>query len=74
MPKPPDPVALAARLGPNLKRLREAAGLTQAALAGRAGVTQGDLSRYERGDIAPHWLTACRLAHALGVGVGELAR
>lgn len=73
IPPPVDPAGLAARLGLNLRRLREAAGLTQAALAERAGLTQGRVADLERGNRTATWPVAVRLACALGAPVGELA-
>ncbi|WP_018784613.1 helix-turn-helix transcriptional regulator [Micromonospora sp. CNB394] len=49
-----------------LRREREQAGLTQQALAGRAGISQAAIARIERGDRLPSLTTAERLLAALG--------
>ena len=50
-----------------LQALRERAGLTQAALAQRSGVTQGKISDYETGKTIPRLDSAMKLAAALNV-------
>ncbi len=60
--------------GRNAARLRDAAGLTQEALAERAGMSQQYISDLERGKLNPTVVTLYELATALGVGVGELVR
>jgi transcriptional regulator with XRE-family HTH domain len=56
-----------------VKKLREDQGLTQAALAKRAGVTEAYVSMIESGVRKnPSLPTLKRLARALGVPVGEL--
>jgi len=64
-----DPTAQFAR---NLRRLREAAGLTQDGL-GRAVMMDGaEISRYERGERDPQLRNLVRLARGLGVSVADL--
>lgn len=46
-------------------QLREKLGLTQAELAERCGIDQGDISRIERGSVNPTTRTLQRLADAL---------
>lgn len=46
--------------------LRERHGLTQAELAERSGIDQGDISRIERGATSPTARTLKRIADALG--------
>ena len=53
--------------GPRLKELREQAGLTQRALAARAGISQRAVSHYEQGLHDPTWPSVLALATALGV-------
>jgi transcriptional regulator with XRE-family HTH domain len=53
--------------GRRLRELREAAGLTQQALAERVGVKWETISRWERGDREPNWSNILGLAQALGV-------
>jgi transcriptional regulator with XRE-family HTH domain len=55
-----------------LKRIREARGLTQEALARKAGISRPYLARLEMGRHDPHLSRLRKLAKALGVPVGEL--
>lgn len=64
-----EPEPLPARL----KRLREARGLSQRALARACGVTSQAVSLIEAGRREPSLAMARRLAEALGVGLSELA-
>jgi transcriptional regulator with XRE-family HTH domain len=50
-----------------LKRLREAAGLTQRELAEKAGLHLMGLAKIEQGDRSPSWESVQKLAKALGV-------
>ena len=50
-----------------LRGLRESAGLSQYALAKRAGVSRQGMSRLEMGEREPTWITVQRIAAALGV-------
>jgi transcriptional regulator with XRE-family HTH domain len=50
-----------------LRELREAAGLTQEALARAAGLSTSAVSKLEQRDIDPSWSTVQVLARALGV-------
>jgi transcriptional regulator with XRE-family HTH domain len=54
-----------------LRELREAATLSQYALAQRSGLTKQALSRLELGEREPTWETVQRLALALGVDCGQ---
>jgi len=54
--------------------LRERHGLTQAQLAARCGVDQGDISRIERGSTSPTSRTLQRIAAALDADVRLVAR
>ncbi len=54
-----------------LKTIREAAGLSQYALAQRSGLTKQALSRLELGEREPTWETVQLLAVALGVDCRE---
>lgn len=54
--------------------LRERHGLTQAELARRCGVDQGDISRIERGSTSPTARTLQRIADALEADVQLVAR
>lgn len=59
-------------LAKRLKQLRAERGLTQAALAKRAGVTLGYVGRLEIGRHDPQLSTLRKLAKALKVTVAEL--
>jgi transcriptional regulator with XRE-family HTH domain len=50
-----------------LRELREAAGLTQAALADASGLSLGAVRNYEQGIREPYWSAIFKLADALGV-------
>ena len=56
----------------NLRRLREAAGLTQVELSAMVGVTQSALSAWEIGSATPSLSNAERVADALSVSLDEL--
>jgi transcriptional regulator with XRE-family HTH domain len=53
--------------GRRLRELREAAALTQAQLADRAGMHPQAVVKLERGEREPSWASAVALAEALGV-------
>jgi transcriptional regulator with XRE-family HTH domain len=53
-------------LAPLVREMREAAGLSQRALARRARTSQPAIARYERGLATPSWETLERLAEACG--------
>jgi transcriptional regulator with XRE-family HTH domain len=64
MPKRPErPTGFAGQL----RRLREAAGLTQAELGERAGFHSFTVAKLEQGVQEPTWPTVLALARALGV-------
>jgi len=56
--------------------MRRGAGLSQRALAAKAGTSQPAIARYERGAATPSWETLQRLASACGrwvtIGTGVL--
>lgn len=54
--------------------LREEHGLTQAELAARCGIDQGDISRIERGATSPTARTLQRIAEVLGADLRLVAR
>jgi transcriptional regulator with XRE-family HTH domain len=62
------------QLGVNLRRLREAAGLTQMELSNRSGLDMAEISRLERGKKDPRLSTIVRLALGLDVDPGDLVR
>lgn len=53
-----------------LREARLRAGLTQLELARRAGTARSQISRYERGDVAPSLETLRRLVRACGLELG----
>jgi transcriptional regulator with XRE-family HTH domain len=52
-----------------LKELREAAGLTQEALARKAGLSTSGVAKLENAGLDPAWSTVVKLAGALDVPV-----
>ncbi len=60
------------RLGSHLKAIRTAAGLTQAELAERAGVSRKTINTVENGVFTPSTLLALQLARSLDTTVEEL--
>lgn len=61
-------------IGRNIRKFREARGLTQPQLADLAGTTQGHLSRIERGTKEASGRMLRRIAAALGIAEDELHR
>jgi putative transcriptional regulator len=61
-----------ARLGSHLKEVRTTAGLTQAELAERAGVSRKTINTVENGVFVPSTTLALLLARTLGVTVEAL--
>ena len=59
-------------LGQRVRRLRTAAGLSQVALAGAAGIGRVTLVRLEKGEQTPRYKTLSAVARVLGVDVLEL--
>lgn len=59
---------------PNLARLREAKGMTQAQLGAAVGVTAVMIAHYESGRNNPSSARLMRLARELSVTVEKLAR
>jgi transcriptional regulator with XRE-family HTH domain len=64
--------ALRASLSRALRQTRAVRGLTQRALAAKAGIGEKYLSRIERALATPSVLVVLKLAHALDVGLEEL--
>ena len=60
------------RLGANIRRRREEAGLTLTDLAARASLTKGAMSKIETGKGSPAIATVFRIAEALGCALSEL--
>jgi transcriptional regulator with XRE-family HTH domain len=61
-------------LGPALRALREAAGLSQDQVAAAMGAGQRQVSRYEAGDADPRTRTLLRFLDAVGSDLAELQR
>lgn len=61
-----------ARLGARLRDARRRAGLSQHALAARAGVPQRTIANWEQGKREPGLFGARALARALGLALEEL--
>jgi transcriptional regulator with XRE-family HTH domain len=66
------PVPIRRVLARNMRRLREAKGLSQGALAADAGIYQELVSRIENGAANPELDTLGKIADALGVHPREL--
>jgi len=62
----------AIHVGRKIRAHREAAGLTQVQLAGKAGIPQSHLSRLENAEHSATNFTLQKLATALGIRVGDL--
>jgi transcriptional regulator with XRE-family HTH domain len=60
------------KLARRIKTVREARGLSQQALADKAGVSRGYLARLEGGHHDPTVGTVAKLARALGVKLIDL--
>ena len=60
------------RIGQRIQLLRDAAGLTQAQLADRAGVNPEHISRIERAEKGPSIELLDRIAGALGLPIRDL--
>ncbi|MFB6285729.1 MAG: helix-turn-helix domain-containing protein [Candidatus Bipolaricaulia bacterium] len=58
--------------GDRLKALRVESGLTQASLAGRAGINRVTIARIESGEQLPRYQTLSALAEALGLPIERL--
>lgn len=63
----------AKRLGKRIHARRTSLGLTQDALAETSHVSQGTISRVERGEMMPSVTTLVRLRDALGLPPDEFA-
>lgn len=59
-------------IGENIKARREAAGLTQEALAAQVGVTHSMICQIERGSKSPTVVLGKQIADVLGCTLDEL--
>ena len=71
-PRPDIPAEGAATLGERIRSHRQAAGLTQEALAQRLGVVKQTIGNYERGEREPDLATLRAIADILGVTPADL--
>src|SRR4051794_13520368 len=69
-PPPADPIAV----GPRVRALREAMGLSLRDLAQRTGVSAPMLSQVERGETSPTLAVAQRIAGGLELTLSQLLR
>jgi transcriptional regulator with XRE-family HTH domain len=60
------------RIGGNIKRLREAQGLSQEELADRAGLHRTYVSQLERAVKNATFVSLDKIANALGVSLAEM--
>lgn len=70
---PAPPSLVTANFAQRLKELRTARKLTQTRLAELLAISPRVYSRWETGDVRPHFDTIVRLADILGVSLDELA-
>jgi transcriptional regulator with XRE-family HTH domain len=61
-----------ATIGTRIRGLRHRRGLTQVELAGKLGMHQSLLSRYERGELRLHGALVASFAKALGVKTDDI--
>src|SRR4051794_41887673 len=62
------------QVGPRVKALRDAAGLSLRELADRSGVSAPMLSQVERGETSPTLHVAARIARGLDLRLSQLLR
>lgn len=67
-----EPPHIRTTVGENIRRLRDAADMTQLELANAIGMDPIGISRWERGKVMPRPETLERVAEVLGVEIGEL--
>ncbi|WP_105132618.1 helix-turn-helix domain-containing protein [Burkholderia sp. BE12] len=66
------PSAILAAFAAKLRELRKEKGWTIEQFAERVGSTASQISRYERGEMTPNFLTIVRLADSLDVTLDEM--
>ena len=59
-------------LGENIKEARKTAGVSQIVLAEKIGVTQKDVSRWERNERTPNTITFGQICRVLGASADEI--
>ena len=60
--------------GARIKEIREKAGMTQAKLSERSGISQEHISRIENGKFTPNLSTIASIANALNLTLNELLK
>jgi transcriptional regulator with XRE-family HTH domain len=65
------PVTISEHIGSWIRRTRLAAGHTQISLSAKLGTSQGGLSAWERGDVAPRTDDFVAVCHALRAEPGH---
>jgi transcriptional regulator with XRE-family HTH domain len=68
------PLSDAVEVGPRVRALREAMGLSLRDLAEKAGVSAQGIGQVERGETSPTISAASRIAHGLGLSLSQLLR
>ena len=71
MSRPPDDAPVEQRIGPELKRLREAAGLSLRTLADRAGFSASFMSQVENGQVSPSIASLSQIAATLNLTLAD---
>lgn len=56
----------------NVKKLRQAAGMTQADLASRLGITTPSITKWEKGRSNPDLLNVFRMTEIFGCSVNDI--
>jgi XRE family transcriptional regulator, regulator of sulfur utilization len=69
---PADEIKISKQLGATVRRLRTAEGISQIALAEKAGLNHNFIGEIERGEKLASVVTLVRLAAALGMSGAEL--
>lgn len=64
----------AEKLGKNLKRIRNAKGISQGEISRKLEVDKSFVSNIENGKTNPTLSTIAKIAKAIGVSVGELMK
>ena len=59
-------------IGENIRRFREALGISQEELAHRTGVHSNTIARWERAEVSPRGTSLTKLAQGLGISPAEL--
>ncbi len=60
------------RVGKNIKNLREKAGLTQAQVAKKSGISTNYFAVIERGEVTTSHINLKKISQALGVDISKI--